>query len=51
MAAGCGAGLLATVHAAGVEELRQKPLYRQLLEERVFRLAVRILRTETGRAY
>lgn len=51
MAAGCGAGLLATVHAAGVEELRRKPLYRQLLEERVFRLAVRILRTETGRAY
>ena len=51
MAAGCGAGLLATVHAAGVEELRRKPLYRQLLEEQVFRLAVRILRTETGRAY
>lgn len=51
MAAGCGVGLLATIHAAGVNELLQKPLYRQLLEDRVFRLAVRIVRTETGRAY
>ena len=51
MAAGCGVRLLATIHAAGVEELTQKPLYRQLLEDRVFRLAVRIVRTEAGRAY
>ena len=51
MAAGCGVRLLATIHAAGVEELAQKPLYRQLLEDRVFRLAVRIVRTEAGRAY
>lgn len=51
MAAGCGVGLLATIHAADVEELRQKPLYRQLLEDKVFRLAVRIVRAETGRAY
>ena len=51
MAAGCGVRLLATIHAAGVEELARKPLYRQLLEDRVFRLAVRIVRTEAGRAY
>lgn len=51
MASGCGVGLLATIHAADVAELEQKPLYRQLLEDRVFRLAVRIVRTETGRAY
>ena len=51
MAAGCGAGLLATVHAAGVTELLCKPLYRELLEHQVFRLAVRILREENGRAY
>ena len=51
MAAGCGVRLLATIHAADVEELTQKPLYRQLLEDRVFRLAVRIVRTEAGRAY
>ena len=50
-AAGCGVRLLATIPAADVEELTQKPLYRQLLEDRVFRLAVRIVRTEAGRAY
>lgn len=51
MAAGCGVRLLATIHAAGVEELRQKPLYAQLLEDRVFRLAVRVTATEAGRFY
>ncbi|MBR5471325.1 MAG: Flp pilus assembly complex ATPase component TadA [Oscillibacter sp.] len=51
LAAGCGVALLATIHAADTEELLQKPLYRQLLEERVFRLAVRIERTQEGRAY
>ncbi|WP_295581944.1 stage III sporulation protein AA [uncultured Oscillibacter sp.] len=50
-AAGCGVRLLATIHAADTAELLQKPLYRRLLEDRVFRLAVRILRTEEGRAY
>ena len=51
MASGCGVRLLATIHAADAAELAQKPLYRQLLEDRVFRLAVRIVRTEAGRAY
>jgi stage III sporulation protein AA len=51
LAAGCGVALLATIHAADTEELLQKPLYRQLLEERVFRLAVRIERTQEGRNY
>lgn len=51
MAAGCGVRLVATVHAAAVEELRQKPLYAELLEEKVFRLAVIVKRTESGRAY
>ena len=50
-AAGCGVGLLATIHASGVEELRQRPLYRRLLSEGVFRLAVRIARTPAGRTY
>lgn len=50
-AAGCGAGLLATIHAADVSELGQRPLYRQLLSEGVFRLAVCIRRSETGRTY
>lgn len=51
MAAGCGVRLLATIHAAGVEELRQKPLYARLLEDRAFSLAVRIVPTEAGRFY
>jgi len=51
LAAGCGVGLLATVHASGVEELAQRPLYRQLLEERVFSLAVTIRREEGRRVY
>lgn len=50
LAAGCGVGLLATIHAADVEELRQKPLYRRMLEDRVFRLAVRITQGPEGRA-
>ncbi len=51
MAAGCGVGLLATIHAADVEELRQKPLYAQMLEERVFRLVVRIRQADGARSY
>lgn len=51
MAAGCGVGLLATIHAGDVAELRQRPLYARLLEERVFQLAVRIRRTAAGRTY
>ena len=50
-AAGCGVALLATIHAAHPAELQEKPLYRQLLEQRVFRFAVRISRTQEGRVY
>ena len=51
LAAGCGVRLLATIHAADVAELMDKPLYRTLLEERIFRLAVSITRREAGRRY
>jgi len=51
MAAGCGVGLLATVHAGSVEELKERPLYRELLEHRVFRLAVCIQKTDGERHY
>lgn len=51
LAAGCGVGLLATIHAASMEELQQKPLYRQLLKDQVFRLAIRITREPEGRIY
>lgn len=39
-AAGCGAALLATVHAASAEELRSRPVGRALLDCGVFRRAV-----------
>lgn len=51
LAAGCGVGLLATIHAADTQELLEKPLYRQLLEDKVFRRAVHIVKTEEGRRY
>ena len=35
-AAGCGASILATVHAAAVDDLRQRPVMAQLLESGVF---------------
>lgn len=46
----CGVGLLATVHAGSVEELAQKPLYRALLERRLFARAV-VLRRGEGRSF
>ena len=51
MASGCGVGLLATVHASGAEKLSEKPLYRELLERRIFRRAVTIRRDADGRRY
>ena len=51
MAAGCGVGLLATIHGGTVEELREKPLYRELLETKVFSRAVCIRREGTARRY
>ena len=51
MASGCGVGLLATVHASESAELSGKPLYRDLLERGIFRLAVRIARDGQARRY
>lgn len=48
LSAGCGVGLLATIHAADRRELEEKPLYRRLLDEQVFRLAVCIRREADG---
>ena len=48
LSAGCGVGLLATIHAADRHELEEKPLYRQLLAEHVFSLAVCIRRQADG---
>ena len=51
MAAGCGVGLLATIHAADTAELLQRPLYRELLAEGVFRQAVCISSANGERTY
>lgn len=51
LATGCGVRLLATIHAADMAELMEKPLYRTLMEERIFRLGISILRTEGRRSY
>lgn len=51
MAAGCGVGLLATIHAADVPEMLQRPLYRELLAEGVFRQAVCITSAEGKRSF
>ena len=51
MAANCGVKLLATIHAASVEELQRKPLYARLLAAGVFDLAVCIHRREGKRTY
>ena len=39
-AAGCGAALLATAHGRGMEDLGRRPVYRALMEGKVFRRLV-----------
>lgn len=39
---GCGVGILATAHAESTESLRQRPLYRELMDRRIFKNAVTI---------
>ncbi|MEG0780772.1 MAG: stage III sporulation protein AA [Oscillospiraceae bacterium] len=50
-AANCGVGLLATVHGGSVGELLQKPLYQDLLDAKVFRLAIVLEKREGARHY
>ena len=47
--ANCGAAVLATAHAASVEDLKQKPFYRALLSTGVFPLAVVLDRQDPAR--
>lgn len=47
-AVGCGAALLATAHGSGAEDLRRRPLYRELMEKEIFHKLVTI-RVERGR--
>ncbi len=48
-AAGCGVALIATAHGDGAEDLRRRPVYRALLENRVFRRLVVLERREGRR--
>ena len=50
-AAGAGVVLLATVHGAGVEDLKRKPILAGMLGLGIFRKAVRIGRLGAGRWY
>ena len=51
LAAGAGVALLATVHAAGVEDLRKKPILAGMLDRGLFQKSVRIARLGEGRWY
>lgn len=48
---GCGVKLLASVHASGVEELKSRPIYRNMLRKRLFRYALVISRSGADRQY
>jgi len=50
-ASNCGVGLLATAHAADIAELGERSLYRELLEQGIFKKAVVICRTEGVRTF
>ena len=50
-AANCGVALLATAHAADVEELRRRGVYAPLLAEGIFRRVVTIRRADGERVY
>ena len=51
MAANCGVGLLATIHAGSIAELTRKPLWRELLAADVFRRCITISREDDARRY
>jgi len=46
-AVGCGVALLATAHARGPQDLKDRPLYREMMERKIFRRMVTI-RVEQG---
>ena len=50
-AANCGVGLLATIHAADIDELPRKPVWRDLLAAQVFSRAVIIRGEGAARRY
>ena len=50
-AANCGVALLATIHAADVQELKRKTIFAKLLKLRVFERAVIVTRRDGVRRY
>lgn len=50
-AAGCGVTLLATAHGASLEDLRRRPLYRDLLEAGLFQAFVFLTWQDGKRTY
>lgn len=50
-AAGCGVALLSTAHAVSSEHLSDRPIYRQLLKERIFLRAIEINLVGDKRTY
>ncbi len=51
VAAGCGVSLLATAHGGSLTDLIRRPLYRRLLDLRIFRCAITIAMEGDGRRY
>lgn len=51
LAANCGVGLLASIHAASIDELHQKPLWQELLQAKVFRRCIVIRSSGGERSY
>ena len=48
---GCGVKLLATAHASGLEDLQCRPIYRELLNDKVFKQALIIQLLNGKRSY
>ena len=45
----CGVKLLATVHASGIDDLTQRPIYRPLLQTKLFRQGIILRRDKSMR--
>lgn len=48
---GCGVGILATAHAWDRDDMMKRPLYRNLLDKRIFSFVLTIRQTNHGRKY
>lgn len=47
----CGTAVLATAHAASVEEVLKRPLYQNLFRQQIFQVVIRIQREQEMRSY